>query len=111
MHDILPESADDNPNASGTGFTRDARSRFEHCLTSALQRFAERGDALDPWEEENMLSALGAASLAEYELAVAFVEAADHPPARAAAARGTRRSPLSVAALQRRFERIRAASH
>ncbi len=77
---------------------------------AALERLAGRGAALDPWEEENMLSALGAATLAEYELAAAFVEALAHPPARAASTRNFRRPPLSVAALRHRFERIRAAS-
>jgi hypothetical protein len=110
MHDALQEFADDNPNASGAGSGPEARARFEDRLTAALQRLAERGGALDPWEEENMLSALGAASLAEYELAAAFVEAADHPPARAASTRSMRRSPLSVATLRRRFERIRAVA-
>jgi hypothetical protein len=110
MHDALQEFPDDNPAASSAGSGAEARARFEDRLTAALQRLADRGGALDPWEEENMLSALGAASLAEYELAAAFVEAADRPPGRAASTRGLRRSPLSVAALQRRFERIRAAS-
>jgi hypothetical protein len=110
MHDTLQEFADDNPDASGAAATQ-ARSRFEERLTAALQRLAARNGVLAPGEEENMLSELGAASLSEYELAAAFVEAADHPPAGAVLTRNMRRPALTVAALQRRFERVRARAH
>jgi hypothetical protein len=110
MHDVLQELTDDNPEASGAAAAR-ARSRFQERLTEVLGRLAERGTALAPWEEEDMLGALGAASLSEYELAAAFVEAADQPAARPAPARNVRRPALTAVALQRRFENVLGRSH
>jgi hypothetical protein len=87
------------------------RARFEQRFACELQRLGKRDvDTLDAWQEENLLSALGAATFGEYELACGLVETAFHPSknvGRRAAPRDHRRTPLSVGALRRRFERLR----
>jgi hypothetical protein len=90
--------------AVGNDRRHDFLDRFE----AALGRIEHSGAPPRPWEQENLLSALGAASVQEYELAIAFVAAAAEQPS-VPAARHFRRQPLPIASLRRRFERLRAA--
>lgn len=84
------------------------RNDFFDRFEATLGRLEQSGAPLRPWEQENLLSALGAASVQEYELAIALVAAAADQPA-IPAARHVRRQPLSLASLRRRFERLRTA--
>lgn len=86
----------------------DRRDDFFARFEAALGRLEQAGAPLRPWEHDNLLSALGAASVQEFELAIAFVGAANEQPS-VPAARHFRRQPLPVASLRRRFERLRAA--
>lgn len=83
------------------------RVTFEAGFEAELRRLDELGRELEAWEEENMLSALGAAALGEYELAAAFLEAVRRPsPSPSSSPRNFRRLPMSVPTLRRRFERL-----
>jgi hypothetical protein len=104
------ETAEENATRlDGPAVGAAAKARFQGRFAAELRRLAGLGRELDAWEEENMLSALGAAALAEYELAIAFVDAIAHPPS-PPPTRDFRRLPMSVANLNRRFERTRAAN-
>ncbi len=86
------------------------RADFEHRFEAELRRLDAAGRELDAWEEENLLSALGAAGIGEYELACAFVEAVRRPPSLPPQVRRDfRRLPMSVATVRRRFERRKAS--
>jgi hypothetical protein len=87
----------------------DLRAAFADRFEAELGRLARANNELDVWQEENLLSALGAAGMEEFELACAFVEAVQRPPSPPLPARHYRRPPMSVATLRRRFERMRAA--
>ena len=87
---------------------QDRRGEFFDRFEAALSRFERSEMPLRPWEQENLVSALGAASVQEYELALAFVAAAAERPT-VPAARHFRRQPLPIATLRRRFERLREA--
>jgi hypothetical protein len=85
----------------------DDAGRFAARFESELRRLDEAGRALTVWEEENLLGALGAASLGEHELACGMINEAKQPPrGRAARQREIRRQPLPVAALRRRFKSL-----
>jgi hypothetical protein len=86
----------------------DQRDDFLARFETALGRLEKAGGPLRPWEQDNLLSALGAASVQEYELAIAFVVATGEQSPMPAA-RHFRREPLALASLRRRFERLRAA--
>jgi len=94
--DSVPDGA---PRAGG-------RLRFELRFEAALDRLDAAGREPDLWEEETLLSALGAAGLGEYELAEGLVDTATGPRSPAARPREFRRLPMSVATLRRRYERL-----
>ncbi len=85
---------------------QDRRDDFFNRFETTLARLEDAGGSLRPWEEENLLSALGAASIEEYELAIAFVAAAGERP-EAPIERHSRRQALPIAGLRRRFDRLR----
>jgi len=89
----------------------DERKHFEDSFEAALERFERSGRAVDFWQEENLLSALGAAAMRSWALAAAFVKTALTKPtaSRPAVNRGTRRTPLPLPVLRLRFEQIRGA--
>jgi hypothetical protein len=72
----------------------DARAEFSARFAAVLQRL-ERNCAAPPAEVESLMSALGAAQVQEWELALAFLDAGHRPQ--------TRRVPLSVGTLRQRF--------
>jgi hypothetical protein len=86
--------------------------RFAALFEAELLRLDTMRRELTQIEEENLLSALGAAGIGEYELASAFVEAATQAPVRVCPTRRTAhmRPSLSIAHLRKRFERWRAAN-
>jgi hypothetical protein len=87
---------------------RPDKGRFMARFESELQRLREADRELTSWEEENLLGALGAASLGEHDLACGMIEASKRPPpASSAHQREFRRQPLPLATLRRRFERLR----
>jgi hypothetical protein len=90
----------------------DERKRFEDSFEAALRRLERSGRAVDFWQEENLLSALGAAAMRSWALAAAFVTTAltKSIVGRPAVNRGARRTPLPLPMLRRRFEQIRAAT-
>jgi len=82
----------DDPAPAGT----DARASFAARFAVLLQRL-ERSHGVSHGEAEALMSALGAAQVKEWELALALLEAASRPqPA-------GRRLPLSLGMLRRRF--------
>lgn len=85
----------------------DQKAAFELRFKAELTRLADCGRGPDAWEEENLLSALGAAGVKEFELACAFLEAV-HQPSSPQPRRASRRSPISTDALWRHFERVRS---
>ena len=82
---------------------------FEDRFEAELERSSRHGRAIDFWQEENLLSALGAAAVEEFELACAFIDANRRPPSRLPP-RPVRRRPMSTATLRWRFERLRSTS-
>jgi hypothetical protein len=83
------------------------KAAFELRFKAELTRLADSGRDPDAWEEENLLSALGAAGVKEFELACAFLEAV-HQPSSPQPRRASRRSPTSTDVLRRHFERMRS---
>lgn len=85
--------------------------RFTVLFEAEMLRLDTMRRELMPAEEENLLSALGAAGVGEYELASAFVEAAAQAPVHVSRTRPVARTrlPPSLAVLRKRFERWRAA--
>ena len=77
----------------------DSRAEFEARFVAELQRL-ERGRHLDSARADSLLSALGAAGVREWELALAFLDAAIRAPAK------TRRATLSLGVLRRRFQLV-----
>jgi hypothetical protein len=74
----------------------DARALFAARFAGLLQRL-ERGRGASHGEAEALMSALGAAQVKEWELALALLEAARRPQPPG------RRLPLSLGMLRRRF--------
>ncbi|HTR87470.1 MAG TPA: hypothetical protein VMI56_23505 [Reyranella sp.] len=93
------------------GSEENERKRFEDSFEAALQQMERSGRGLDPWQEENLLSALGAAAMRSWALAAAFVATATtRPPGRRPTkTHNSRRVPLPLSTLRRRFEQICAA--
>ncbi len=85
---------------------QDRRHDFFDRFESVLVRLEQAGAPLRPWEQDSLLSALGAAAVQEYELAASLVAAAGESPP-VPAPRHFRRQPLPLASLRRRFERLR----
>jgi len=92
-HLVLP----DDPSG-GT----DARAQFGARFADLLHRLERRRGPPSGGEAESLLSALGAAQVQEWELALAFLETSQRPQP------GTRRSPLSLGTLKRRFHFVMA---
>jgi hypothetical protein len=74
----------------------DARAEFSARFAAVLQRL-ERSRGASQGEAESLMSALGAAQVQEWELALAFLDAGRRLPSHA------RRVPLSVGTLRQRF--------
>jgi len=92
----------------GTSSGTDQKEVFEGRFEAELERLDGQGRPIDFWQEENLLSALGAAAVEEFELACAFIDANRRPPSRLP--RPVRRRPMSTATLRWRFERLRSTS-
>ena len=82
---------DDSPGGA------DARAQFAARFGGLLQRLERRRSPASSAEAESLLSALGAAQMQEWELALAFLETSHR------AQPGARRVPLSLGTLRRRF--------
>jgi hypothetical protein len=100
-----------NDNASFFGDSELPRagekSRFVARFENELQRLDDAGHTLTLWEEENLMGALGAASLGEHDLACGMIEASKRsPPAASTQQRAFHRQPMSLTTLRRRFERL-----
>ena len=93
--------------AIGNDLRDDFLARYE----TALDRLERAGAPLRPWEQDNLLSALGAASVQEYELAVAFVVAVGEQSPVPSRRHFRRHQPLPIASLRQRFERLRASAY
>ncbi len=76
------------------------RAEFQARFAAELARLEARRQDLDSGQADSLLSALGAAGVREWELALAFLDAAAGSPAR------TRRAALSVGVLRRRFQLV-----
>ena len=87
------ETPDDPPAAD------DPRATFVACFAGELARLEKAKRGVDCREAERLLSALGAAAVREWELALAFLAA--RPPSRL-----VRPAALPVATLRRRFEAV-----
>ena len=84
----------------------DARAEFSARFAAALQRL-ERSRAASASEIDNLMSALGAARVQQWELALALLDAGHRPPPQA------RRVPLSpvplsIGTLRQRFHFVMA---
>ena len=77
----------------------DPRHRFVACFAAELARLEKSERRVECWEAERLLSALGAAAVREWELALAFLAARP-------AYRLVRPAPLALATLRRRFEAV-----
>jgi hypothetical protein len=100
-----------NDNASpfdGGELSRaDRKDRFVARFESELQRLDDADHTLTLWEEENLMGALGAASLGEHDLACGMIEVSKRPPrASSPPQRAFHRQPLSLGALRRRFGQL-----
>ena len=84
------------------------RAEFVARFTVELERLEKARRDVPGWEAERLVSALGAAGMQEWELALAFLASAAHAP------RVRRRDvPVALGTLRRRFHfatRMRAAS-
>lgn len=98
-----------DPILDGTSSGADQREVFEGRFEGELERLGSTGRTIDFWQEENLLSALGAAAVEEFELACAFIDANRRPPSHRPP-RPVRRPPMSTATLRWRFKRLRAVS-
>ena len=87
------EPPDDPPVAD------DPRATFVACFAGELARLERTKRGVECREAERLLSALGAAAVREWELALAFLAA--RPPSRL-----VRPATLPVATLRRRFEAV-----
>jgi hypothetical protein len=85
------ELPDDRPGGT------DARAEFSARFAALLQRLERRRGGLDGGEAETLMSALGAAQVQEWELALALLASSQRPQPHA------RRMPLSIGTLRRRF--------
>ncbi len=83
------------------------RTAFEDRFEAELVRLVGAGGEIGIWEEESLLSALGAAGIGEFELACAFLDAVHQPPS-PPPRRDFRRLPIPVPILRQRFDRLRA---
>src|SRR5262249_7101088 len=77
----------------------DPRYRFVACFAGELARLEKARRRVECWEAERLMSALGAAAVREWELALAFL--ATRPTHRL-----VRPAPLPLATLRRRFEAV-----
>jgi hypothetical protein len=77
----------------------DPRATFVACFAAELARLEKTRRGVTCREAERLLSALGAAAVREWELALAFLAA--RPPSRL-----VRPTTLPVATLRRRFEAV-----
>jgi hypothetical protein len=77
----------------------DSRAEFEVRFTAELRRLEAGRAALDSVRAESLLSALGAAKVQQWDLALAFLDAAG----RRAEAAAPRRVALSTGTLRQRF--------
>lgn len=93
----------------GTSSGADQKVVFEDRFEAELERLGSMGRAIDFWEEENLLSALGAAVVEEFELACAFIDANRRPPS-PLPPRPVRRPPMSTSTLRWRLEHLRTIS-
>jgi hypothetical protein len=82
---------------------RDSRAEFEARFAAELLRLEKSRREPDAAQAESLLSALGAAGVREWELALAFLGAAK-APIRA------RRAALSLGVLRRRFQLVMSAA-
>ena len=98
----------------GTSSGADQKKVFEDRFEAELERLGSerlgsQGRAIDFWQEENLLSALGAAAVEEFELACAFIDANRRPPS-PLPPRPVRRPPMSTSTLRWRVEHLRTIS-
>jgi len=83
-----------------------SRAEFTAGFAAALHRLETAGDDADGRAGESLLSALGAASVEQWELALAFVAAAMRVTPMAAAHRRSARAGVPLATLRRRFAAV-----
>ena len=98
-----------DPILDGTSSGADQKAVFEGRFEAELERLGHTGRAIDFWQEENLLSALGAAAVEEFELACAFIDANRRPPS-PLPPRPIRRPPMSTSTLRWRLEHLRTIS-
>jgi hypothetical protein len=109
MYGEHQQTSNDNACYFGDGelSRADQKDRFVVRFESELQRLDDAGHTLTSWEEENLMGALGAASLGEHDLACGMIESSKRsPPGSSIHQRAFHRQPMSLGALRRRFERL-----
>ena len=79
-----------------------SRAAFAAGFAAALQRLEQAGDDADARRAESLLSALGAAAVEQWELALAFVAAS----MRAVPDRRSARASVPLATLRNRFAAV-----
>ena len=80
----------------------DPRADFAARFTSELERLEQGGATIRATEADGLLSALGAAQVGQWDLALAFLDAARRSPA------GARRPAPSPGTLRQRFHFVMA---
>ena len=84
-----------------------SRAEFTAGFAAALQRLEKAGDDADGRRAESLLSALGAAAIEQWELALAFVAASMRvTPMVAAPGRRSARAGVPLATLRGRFAAV-----
>ena len=86
-------------NRDGPAEADDPRATFVACFSAELARLERARNRVRSGDAERLLSALGAAAVREWELALAFLSA--QPTHRL-----VRPEPLPLATLRRRFEAV-----
>jgi hypothetical protein len=102
-------TSNDNAGYFGGGelSRADQKDRFVARFESELHRLDDADHTLTLWEEENLMGALGAASLDEHDLACGMIEASKRPPsASSTPRRAFHCQPMSLGMLRRRFEQL-----
>ncbi len=79
----------------------DPRTDFEARFAAELRRLERNGASVRAAGGDSLLSALGAAQVGEWELALAFLDAGSRSS-------GARRPPLSLGTLRQRFHFVMA---
>jgi hypothetical protein len=79
-----------------------SRAEFEASFGAAMRRLEASGDGAGGRQAESLLSALGAAAVEQWELALAFVAASR----RAESDRRNSRASVPIATLRRRFAAV-----